>query len=36
MLSRKYGLSVDNILDAELVDAVGRVLNRESVGEDLI
>lgn len=35
ILSRKYGLSVDNILDAKLVDATGTVLNRDSMGEDL-
>ncbi|KAJ4825484.1 hypothetical protein Tsubulata_028586 [Turnera subulata] len=34
-LMRKYGLSVDNIVDARIVDAVGRILNRESMGEDL-
>ncbi|GMN59179.1 hypothetical protein TIFTF001_028268 [Ficus carica] len=34
-LSRKYGLSADNILDAELVDAEGRILYRKSMGEDL-
>ncbi|KAJ9691166.1 hypothetical protein PVL29_013369 [Vitis rotundifolia] len=34
-LMRKYGLSVDNIIDAQLVDANGTVLNRESMGEDL-
>lgn len=32
---RKYGLSVDNIVDAQIVDAKGRILNRESMGEDL-
>ncbi|XP_052202891.1 berberine bridge enzyme-like 14 [Diospyros lotus] len=34
-MMRKYGLSVDNIVDAWLVDAKGRVLDRESMGEDL-
>ncbi|XP_026662162.2 berberine bridge enzyme-like 26 [Phoenix dactylifera] len=34
-LLRKYGLSADNILDAKLVDADGRLLDRESMGEDL-
>lgn len=34
-MMRKYGLSVDNMIDAEIVDARGRVLNRESMGEDL-
>ncbi|KAL4564123.1 hypothetical protein LXL04_028175 [Taraxacum kok-saghyz] len=32
---RKYGLSVDNIIDAEIIDVNGRLLNRESMGEDL-
>ncbi|XP_058764769.1 berberine bridge enzyme-like 21 [Vicia villosa] len=32
---RKYGLSVDNIVDAEIVDVKGRLLNRKSMGEDL-
>ncbi|XP_022720902.1 berberine bridge enzyme-like 8 [Durio zibethinus] len=34
-MMRKYGLSTDNIVDAKLVDAAGRVLDRESMGEDL-
>ncbi|XP_021756960.1 berberine bridge enzyme-like 4 [Chenopodium quinoa] len=32
---RQYGLSVDNIIDAQVVDANGRILNRETMGEDL-
>lgn len=32
---RKYGLSVDHIVDAIIVDANGRVLNRKAMGEDL-
>ncbi|KAI3718834.1 hypothetical protein L6452_19719 [Arctium lappa] len=32
---RKFGLSVDNVVDAELVDVNGRLLNRKSMGEDL-
>ncbi|CAL4999824.1 unnamed protein product [Urochloa decumbens] len=34
-LSRKYGLSVDNVIDAVVVDAEGRLLNRSTMGEDL-
>ncbi|KAL8156109.1 hypothetical protein AgCh_001268 [Apium graveolens] len=34
-LGRKYGLSADNIVDALLVDAKGRILNRDSMGEDV-
>lgn len=34
-LMRKYGLSSDNVVDAQLVDVEGRILNRESMGEDL-
>ncbi|XP_038690420.1 berberine bridge enzyme-like 21 [Tripterygium wilfordii] len=34
-LLRKYGLSVDNIFDAQIVDADGRILDRKSMGEDL-
>ncbi|OAY26642.1 berberine bridge enzyme-like 17 [Manihot esculenta] len=32
---RKYGLSVDNVIDAKLVDFNGKILNRKSMGEDL-
>ncbi|QCD77396.1 CO dehydrogenase flavoprotein-like [Vigna unguiculata] len=32
---RKYGLSVDNIIDAQIVDVKGNLLNRKSMGEDL-
>ncbi|MED6185566.1 hypothetical protein PIB30_058372 [Stylosanthes scabra] len=34
-LMRKYGLSIDHVVDAQIVDAQGRVLDRESMGEDL-
>ncbi|CAL9750237.1 unnamed protein product [Musa acuminata subsp. burmannicoides] len=33
-LSRKYGTAADNIVDARLVDVNGRILDRESMGED--
>nr|KJB28050.1 hypothetical protein B456_005G024300 [Gossypium raimondii] len=35
ILFRKYGLSADNVINAQLVDANGRVLDRRSMGEDL-
>ncbi|OAY47102.1 hypothetical protein MANES_06G052300v8 [Manihot esculenta] len=34
-LMRKFGLSVDNIIDARIVDANGTILDRQSMGEDL-
>ncbi|GJY49597.1 berberine bridge enzyme-like protein 8 [Tanacetum coccineum] len=34
-MMRKYGLSVDNIIDAEIIDVDGKLLNRASMGEDL-
>jgi hypothetical protein len=35
MMMRKYGLSVDNVLDATLVDAAGRLLDKNAMGRDL-
>ncbi|XP_041023389.1 berberine bridge enzyme-like 21 isoform X3 [Juglans microcarpa x Juglans regia] len=32
---RKYGLSVDHVIDARIVDAKGRILDKASMGEDL-
>lgn len=34
-MMRKYGMSIDHIVDATMVDARGRLLNRKSMGEDL-
>jgi FAD/FMN-containing dehydrogenase len=35
LLSRKYGLAADNVVDALLVDANGQLLDRETMGEDV-
>lgn len=32
---RMHGLSVDNVIDATIVDVNGRILNKDSMGEDL-
>ncbi|XP_059666692.1 berberine bridge enzyme-like 8 [Cornus florida] len=34
-MMRKYGLTVDNIVDAQIIDVNGRVLDRAAMGEDL-
>ncbi|GAB4840887.1 hypothetical protein Ancab_021647 [Ancistrocladus abbreviatus] len=34
-MMRKYGLSADNIIDAQFVDVDGRLLYRQTMGEDL-
>uniref|UniRef100_A0ACD5YFS5 Uncharacterized protein n=1 Tax=Avena sativa TaxID=4498 RepID=A0ACD5YFS5_AVESA len=35
MLVRKYGTAIDNVLDATLVDAKGRLLDKQAMGADV-
>ncbi|KAF6147738.1 hypothetical protein GIB67_006711 [Kingdonia uniflora] len=35
LMSRKYGLASDNVVDAILVDSNGRLLDRQMMGEDV-
>ncbi|KAE8662643.1 FAD-binding Berberine family protein [Hibiscus syriacus] len=35
LLFRKHGTAGDNVLDAQLIDVNGRILDRKSMGEDL-
>ncbi|KAM0843476.1 hypothetical protein ACQ4PT_057686 [Festuca glaucescens] len=35
MLLRKYGAAIDNVLDATLVDAKGRLLDKQAMGADV-
>ena len=34
-LMRKYGITVDHVVDAQIVDVNGKLLNRATMGEDL-
>lgn len=34
-MMRKYGLTVDHVIDASIIDVNGRILNRKSMGENL-
>ncbi|MCH82529.1 reticuline oxidase-like protein [Trifolium medium] len=34
-MMRKYGLSIDNVVDAKIVDVKGRILDKKTMGEDL-
>ncbi|XP_051114143.1 berberine bridge enzyme-like 15 [Andrographis paniculata] len=34
-MMRKYGLGIDNVVDARIVDPTGKILDRKSMGEDV-
>jgi hypothetical protein len=34
-LMRKYGITVDHVIDAQIIDVNGKLLNRATMGEDL-
>ncbi|KAK4486978.1 hypothetical protein RD792_006293 [Penstemon davidsonii] len=35
MMSRKHGLAIDNIIDAIVINANGKILDRDSMGDDI-
>ncbi|XP_031275512.1 berberine bridge enzyme-like 21 [Pistacia vera] len=34
-MMRRFGLSIDNVVDAKIIDIKGRILDRKAMGEDL-